>query len=127
MGLREQAVLDAQAIIEATAEFAVEVVLIDPAGTEHAIKGLPTDIGLSTDPETGQAVSLRRASIAFSMLRLDELELDLPAGIASSTQKPWRVRMTDARGKVQTFKVVETQPDRTLGVHVCFLEIWKSA
>ena len=126
MGLREQATLDAQTIIENTDDFGAPVTLTDPAGTEYETKGLPNDIGVSIDPETGQAVSERRASVAFSMLTLDALDLELPVGVTSASAKPWRVSFADARGRLQTWKVVETQPDRTLGVIVCFLEIWRS-
>jgi hypothetical protein len=124
MGLREQATLDAQAIIENTDDFGAPVILTDPNDQTYEFVGLPNDIGVSVDPETGQAVSERRATVAFSMRSLEALELELPVG--KTTGKPWRARFNDARGRATTWKVVETQPDRTLGVIVCFLEIWKT-
>jgi hypothetical protein len=126
MGLREQAALDAQAIIENLADFSSELTLITPAGVAHALKGLGSDIGLSVDLDTGQTVTGRRVHVAFSMLTLDALGLQLPVGIADGKLKPWRVVRTDALGKPQTFKVAETRPDREVGLLVCFLEAWRA-
>lgn len=123
MGLREQAVLDAQAILESTSDFGVTLTITDPDGVSADVTGYSADIHLLMDPGTGQAVSGRRISAAVHMNTLVAAGLGLPVGVAEQAAKPWRVRFADARGAPQTFKVVSSEPDRVTGIVVLWLEI----
>jgi hypothetical protein len=123
MGLREQAALDAQAILEDASGFAWAFTLTSPLGVSADYSGFTTDVGQTIDPETGQAVAGRRASVAVSLLSLPEM----PAGIAESTRKPWLVRFLSVQGVEATFKVIEVLPDRAAGVVVMILEAYQQA
>ncbi len=126
MGLREQAASDLQGILEDDAAgFGWPITLTNPAGVSHALKGFSTDIGLAIDPETGQAVVGRRASIALSLPRLADVGFDIPRGIADSSSKPWVVTFADIGGTTHRWKVVDTMPDRAIGIVTCTLEVYR--
>ncbi len=125
MGLRAQAAADLRAITEDdTAGFGWPITITDPAGNDAVIVGLANDIGTTIDPDTGQAVTGRTASIAVSLASLAEASLDIPKSIADSTSKPWIVTFDDIAGESHTFKVREALPDRALGIVVCLLEAY---
>lgn len=129
VGLREQAVLDLQTIIGDTDGFAWSVSLKNPDGVCDTLSGLTTDIATTIDPETGQAVSGRTASVTFSMKTLKDLDcyqdFGMPAGVPDKTKKPWVVTFLDPLGNEYTFKVLESLPDRALECIVCLLEVYK--
>lgn len=126
MSLREQAAADLQAILEDSTEgFGWPIQLTSPAGSAFDLTGLSTDIGLTIDPQTGQAVSGRRASIALSLRRLEVLGIGVPRAVADSASKPWLVTFADIGGASHTFKVSEVLPDRAVGSVVCFLEAYR--
>lgn len=123
MSLREQAAADLQAILEdAASGFGWSVSVKTPAGTTVSLTGFSTDIGFTIDPDTGQAVSGRRASVALPIARLTALGVGLPRAVAESSSKPWLVTFEDIGGTSHTFKVVETMPDRAIGCVTCLLE-----
>lgn len=123
MGLREQARLDARAILEDASGFTWPVTLTSPAGVASSLHGLTTDVGQTIDPETGQAVAGQRASFAVARAALPAL----PEAIAASNQKPWVVSFADSQGVVSSWKVVEVLPDAALGVVVMILEKYAPA
>lgn len=125
MSLREQAAADLQAIVEDSTGFGWPIQVTNPAGLSAALTGLSTDIHTTIDPETGQAVSGRRASIALVLASLTAAELGMPRGIADSGSKPWIVTFDDISGASHTFKIAEALPDRAIGVVVCFLEPYR--
>jgi hypothetical protein len=118
MGLREQAQLDAKAILEDDSGFAWPFTLTSPVGVSTSLKGYTTDVGQAIDPDTGQAVAGRRASVAVSRSSLPEQ----PEGIADSGRKPWLATFADSSGVVSDWKVIEVLPDRAAGVVVLLLE-----
>ena len=126
MGLRAQAVLDAQAILESTDDFGVTLTITDPAGESAEVVGYSADVHVLMDPGTGVAVSGRKISAAVHMNTLQAAGLDVPVGVPDKGGKPWRVSFADALGKQQTFKVVSNDPDRVLGIVVLWLEVYKS-
>lgn len=123
MGIRAQAALDARAIVEdATDGFGWAVTVISPAGVSRELTGLTTDIGRAIDPETGQAVSGRHASVVLSIAALEEAGLEIPKGIADGSSKPWIVEFADTDGNAQSFKVSASRPDRAIGLVTLHLE-----
>jgi hypothetical protein len=127
MGLRDQAAADLVAIMSDTSNgFGWEVTVTAPTGASAVVVGFSTDIGLTIDPETGVAVSGRKASVSLPIASLTAAGLGLPKGIADTTSKPWQVRFADIHGTQQRFKVAETLPDRALGVVVCILEPYRA-
>lgn len=120
MGLREQAALDAKAIVEDTAGFAWPLTLTSPVGVALSLLGLTTDVGQTIDPETGQAVAGRRASVAVSLSSLPEM----PEAIADGRRKPWVATFADSQGRMADWKVIEVLPDRATGIAVLLLEAY---
>lgn len=127
MTLLDEAAADLAAILADTVGgFSVPITLISPDGDETELVGLATDIGLTIDPDTGQAVIGRKASIALSIKALEEAELEQPRGVAGKMAKPWLARFTLSTGSEQTFKIASVMPDK-LGCLVCFLEAYETA
>jgi hypothetical protein len=123
MGLREQAKLDARAILEDTSGFAWPVTLVSPLGVFYFVNGFTTDVGQTIDPDTGQAVAGQRASVAFARGALPVL----PEAVAEGSRKPWLATFFDSEGEPATFKVIDVLPDRALGVVVLLLEVFQRA
>jgi hypothetical protein len=122
MGLREQATLDAQAILEdSSSGFGWPFTLTSPQGVAAARVGFTTDIGQTIDPDTGQAVAGRRASVAVSLRSLPEM----PVAVAERDRKPWIVSFASALGVFAAWKVIEVLPDRAAGVVVLLLEAYQ--
>lgn len=127
MGLRAQAALDAQAILTNTDDFGWPITVTDPAGTSAALTGFSNDITQVIDPQTGAVVSGRTATAALSIATLTEAGFtELPYGVVSAGQRPWVIAFDDINGQPWTFKVMASDPDRTLGIVVCFLEEYQS-
>lgn len=126
MGLRETAAADCKSIVEAADGFGWPITVTSPDGTVAAMVGLSTDIGITIDPDTGTAITGRRASVAISNVSLLLVFGALPRAIADGSGKPWLVRFPDIHGSPHSFKVRETQPDRAIGLTVCFLEWYRA-
>lgn len=127
MGLREQAAADITAILEdSTTGAAVAVTVVSPGGVSKSMTGFAADIASLIDPSTGMAVSGRMATVALSMASLAALfpSAGMPKGIAESTSRPWAVSFADVLGTVHTFKIKTADPDRTVGLLKCTLEVY---
>lgn len=125
MSLRRQAEIDARRILTNPEEFGWPITVRDPYGQQADLTGFATDIHTSIDPETGQAVSDRRASIALSLASLSEAGLGIPVAVPESSRKPWLVMFDDINGHSHTFKVSEAMPDRAIGIVTCMLETYR--
>ena len=123
MGLRDVASADLKTIVESTNDFGWPVTVTSPAGTAVAMVGLSTDVAQTIDPDTGQAVSGRRASVTFAMSTLLAAFGELPRGVSDGP--PWVVRFNDIAGAAHVFQVLEALPDRALGCVVCLLDFYK--
>lgn len=123
MGLREVAEKDLAVTLQDTkCGFGWPIRLFNPDGHFIETNGQSNDIARLIDPDTGLAISGRYASV---VLRISELLADgigVPVGIADKTKKPWTVIFDDLNGREYKFKVMATDPDRTLGLVVCELE-----
>lgn len=127
MGLREQAAADLRTIVEDTAGFGWPIRLVNPAGAVADLTGLSTDVSQTIDPETGQAVSGRVASVAVSLKALEDQPWwsGMPIGVPDRNSKPYVVVFADIMGAEHTFKVIECNPDRALGVVTLLLEAYR--
>lgn len=119
VNLRQIAQRDVKRILEG--EASIELTITDPAGNAGTLRGWSNDIGFLIDPDTGQAVSGRHATIAVSMLSLREQGLANPTGIEDRDKKPWLVQVANEFGESFTFAVQASQPDRTMGNVTCDL------
>lgn len=128
MNLLDLAAADAQAILQDSAGgFGRQITVTDPSGTSAVIVGFATDIGHTVDPQTGIAISGRRAGVALPISALVAAGLGIPKAVASESGKPWRVAFRGFRGVDHTFKVSDAKPDDVLGVVECELEAYKVA
>ncbi|MBL9108083.1 MAG: hypothetical protein JNM74_02385 [Myxococcales bacterium] len=125
MSLRQQARADALRILEDLAGFGWQITVTTPNGVELEMVGRSTDVAMALETETGQLVSTRRASVALATQRFDEAGTGLPSNVVDKGLKPWLVRFADIGGTPHVFKVSQTHPDRTVGVIVCELEVYK--
>ena len=107
MSLRATAETDLSTILEdGTYGFGWPITITDPASTSVALTGFSDDISQIIDPDTGQAVSGRLASVALRISSITASSLvGLPVGIADDTSKPWVIVFNDINGNAFTFKV----------------------
>lgn len=128
MGLRQTAETDLAAIIEDSDRgFGWPIVVVDPAGNSAALVGLSRDISQVIDPDTGQVISGRFATVTLRMSSISASGLvGFPRGIQDETAKPWTVTFNDINGVSYTFKVIQGDPDRTIGFVTCILEFYDS-
>lgn len=127
MSLRATAETDLGAILEdGIYGFGWPITVTDPLGTVGSLTGFSDDIAQVIDPDTGQAVSGRIASVALRISSLTAKGLGLPRGIANSDSKPWIIQFDDINGNAFKFKVSQSNPDRALGVVICLLELYES-
>lgn len=127
MGLRQLAEQDLGLIMEDTATgFGWPITLTAPDGTVGALTGFSDDIAQVIDPDTGQAVSGRLASVAIRIGLIMQVlpGQGLPVGIADSGSKPWLVEFDDINGNTFIFKISQSNPDRALGLVTCILELY---
>lgn len=126
MNLRQLAERDLGAILEDSANgFGWDIVLTAPDGARHPVTGFSDDIAQVVDPETGLIVSGRLASVALRMSTLQRAGLELPRAISDTAAKPWGVEFCDIIGHSHRFKIIQSHPDRALGLITLILEIYK--
>lgn len=121
MSLRNIAEKDLGNILADELGFTWPIVLTNPSGEIQSLQGFSNDIALTIDPETGQAVSGRTASIA---LQISAITIGFPVAIADANSKPWLVAFDDINGNPHSFKVIDSNPDRGLGCITCVLEAY---
>lgn len=127
MSLRSRAERDLGAILENSARgFGWPITLTDPAGlSDSTLVGFSNDISQIIDPDTGQLVSGRLASVALRLSTLFAAGFSIPEGVADTTAKPWVVEFNDINGTAYAFKVRQANPDRAVGLVVCVLEAYQ--
>lgn len=130
MALRDIAQTDLAYILEGDeAGFRWPVTITNPDGVSNTdpLFGLSNDIADLIDPDTGQAVSGRLATVVLRIQRLLDESLGIPYGVSDPAIKPWVVMFNDINGISYQFKVRQANPDRTLGSITCYLEAWNTA
>ncbi len=126
MGLRQIAEADLGVILEdSVTGFGWPITITNPSGNAQALTGFSDDIAQVIDPDTGQIVSGRLASVSLRIASLTAAGLSLPEGIADATQKPWLIAFDDISGNSFTFKVMQSNPDRAIGLVTCILELYQ--
>ena len=127
MSLRALAEADLGVILEDSIHgFGWPITVTAPDGATALLTGYSDDISQIIDPDTGQAVSGRLASVGLRISSLTAANLTLPQGIADASSKPWIIEFNDINGNAFKFKVLQSNPDRALGLVVCLLELYKS-
>ena len=126
MALRDIAANDLRAILtDSSRGFGWPITVVSPAGVSVDMVGSSTDISQLIDPQTGQAVSGRAASVAIPMVDLYAAFSNvLPRAVAEAAGKPWLVTFADIAGTSHTFKVSDSNPDRAVGCVSLLLEFY---
>lgn len=126
MGLRQLAESDLGAILEdSDTGFGWPITVTNPDGVSASMVGSSGDISQVIDPDTGLIVSGRLSHVSLRISSLIAAGLSVPAGIADASLTPWLVAFDDINGQPYTFKIVESNPDRTLGFVNCLLELYR--
>ena len=129
MNLRKQLETDLAFTLEDGVNgFGWPITLTDPSEEVDSFVGNSVDIAQLIDPDTGQAVSGRLASVALRISSINAAEniTGLPVGIVKSDEKPWLVGFESINEVAYTFKVVQSNPDRMLGIITLILEAYKT-
>lgn len=125
MGLRTEAESVLSEILEDTTLWAWPITVKDPTGKTESMTGRSTDISQVIDPDTGAVVSGRAASVALRISSIIGLGFtSLPRGIADTASKPWLITFNDINGTSIAFKIIQTNPDRAVGIVTCHLELY---
>ncbi len=125
--LRQQAESDLAFTLEDDANgFGWAISVTNPSGTTVVLKGQSGDISKLIDPNTGEAVAGR---LATATLRISSVKAafsgELPEGINDPAKKPWLCEFADLGEISYKFKVIKSEPDRTLGFVALTLGLYK--
>jgi hypothetical protein len=127
MGLRDQAAADNKAILEdKDFGFGWDIALTDPAETSEDFVGFSNEISQIIDPDTGQVISSKSASVAIHIASILEKFSGLPVGISDSSSKAWLVTFKNIGGISHTYKVEKSNPDEAIGMIVLILEAYET-
>lgn len=122
MSLADIAAADFQSILNADG---CDITLQAPDGTTAALKGNSQDIARAIDPQTGMLVSGRTCTVVLSLADLLAVNM-FPTGEANTKLKPWLVVFVETVSRAEhTFKVSQSNPDRTIGSLVLILESYQ--
>ncbi len=106
-------------------DWGATVTVTDPNGACAEVEAQTSDIGASIDPDTGVAISGRRAHTSLRIASLVAAGFtELPTHRAPAEGHPWRLEFTDTAGRSYMFAVRNSWPDRTLGIVTLLLEHW---
>ncbi len=127
MSLRQTAQADVATILgDSVTGFGWPIKITSPEGVSADLTGFSTDIGLAIDPDTGQVVSGRTASVSLMMSAISGAGYtSLPRGVSDQRIKPWIIEFNDIGGIAYKFKVSRSIPDHAIGSTVLLLEIYK--
>ncbi len=125
MSLLDDAHLLVKNVLNDASGFSVPITVTSPLGVSVELRGLAKDIALSIDPETGVAVSGRKASVSLDLDAVQDAFGSIPEGIPDEDGKPWLVTWTPPTGSAQTMKIMDVMPDK-LGVLICFVEAYRT-
>lgn len=127
MSLRTLAEADLSFLIEDLDGFGVSVTVTDPDGVSTPFTGLSNDISAVVDVNTGLVISGRSATLTLRISSLIRQAVSIPRGVHDPKSKPWTVRVADLNGVAADFKVVRSDPDKTIGTVVLHLEAYRAA
>lgn len=83
------------------------------------------DTSQQIDPGTNQAVSGRQVNLAISMFDLECAGFSDIKAIEKKTEKPWKAITENIVGVRREYKIVESNPDASLGLMALHLELLK--
>lgn len=124
MGLRDIVEADLGGILEDSVYgFGWPITVTDPQGLTDTFTGFSNDVAQLIDPDTGEAISGRTASVALRLSTLYAAGFATPENIANAASKFWKIQFNDINGNPYTFKVIQSNPDRAMGIVTCLLQV----
>lgn len=122
-GLREMAEADLATTLEDTSLFGWPCRLTDPAGKSADLTGSPGDISLLIDADTGLPISGRQVHFDLRMSSIKAAGFTgMPVKVPEESKKPWIMEFDSVIGEPLRTAVVDSKPDRTLGIIKLILE-----
>jgi len=106
------------------AGFGWDVTVTDPAGVSVSLTGQSHDVGLTIDVDTGLPVSGRSCAVTLRISTIVSAGIAVPVGKPDQSVRPYLVMFNDINGTPYTFKVVDSIPDRVLGIVTLVLGGW---
>lgn len=126
MSLADDAATDWQEIMNDDIGATWPCTVTSPAGLTEDFMCRHSDIHQQVDLSTNEVVSGRQLVVSISLLDLDEAGMTAIKSVEDNTKKPWKIDVKDITGKSGVYKVVESNPDASLGNMLLFLEILKN-
>jgi len=128
MGIRDLATRHTRMILNSQRGAGWPFTITDPSGNTGTLTGWSNDISAVIDPDTGQAVSGRLATVSLHVDDMVEAGLDpIPKGENFSTSRPWVIEVSNVLGDPPAkFKISRADPDRTVGCVNCMLEAYSN-
>jgi len=125
MSLLTTAHADFQAIIKSDMGAKWPCVITSPAGVSASFSCRFGDTSQQVNPGTNEVVSGRQLTVAVLLADLETNGMSNIRGIAKETQKPWTVSIDNILGTTGVYKIIESNPDNTLGCMVLWCEVYK--
>jgi hypothetical protein len=125
MSLLNDAAEDWQEIMNDDTGAAWPCTVTDPDGNTQPFYCRMSDTSQQIDPSTNTVVSGRRVVFSISLIDLQTKGMLDIKGVESNSKKPWKIDTTDILDRTQNFKVVETNPDASIGNMVIYAELIK--
>lgn len=104
--------------------FGWAVTVTDPAGASVDMTGQSHDVGLAIDPDTGIPISGRSCAVTLRTSSIVAAGIAVPNGRPDQSLRPYLVTFNDINGAPYKFKVVDSIPDRVLGIVTLILGGW---
>ena len=125
MSLVNDAHADFIEIMKSDMGAAWDCTITSPAGGSVDFKCRFSDTSQQINPGTNEIATGRQIVVSVLLSELDDAGFLGIKSIPDKTGKPWVVAIDDVIGRSGTYKVVESNPDATLGNMVLWLEKYK--
>lgn len=96
--------------------------VISPAGVSEPLLCRMSDIHQQVNPGTNEVVTGRQLSVSICLQDLDTVGFGDIRGIERNDLKPWKIETDNILGQSGTYRVVESNPDASLGNVILWLE-----
>jgi len=126
MSLVTDAANDWQEIINSDLGASWPITITSPGGSSQSLQCRFSDISQQVNPSTNEVASGRTIAVSVTRADLETAGFSDIKGIEKNTAKPWTATLEDVAEYAGTYKIAETNPDRTIGNVVLWLEATKN-
>lgn len=125
MSLAHDAANDWREIMQSDIGASWDCTVISPAGISAPFLCRVADISQQVNATSDEIAMGRQIVISIVTQDLIDAGFSDVRGIEHSSEKPWKVYTDDINGVSGTYKVTESNPDRSIGNMVLWLEVIK--